>query len=74
MALTMSEGNAPSVWEVAEALVRESASARDPAERSPESLYARLVMHYLVGHEEVPVDAAAFYAWLTGFRRRHSGR
>lgn len=52
-----------SVWGIAERLRREAASAIDPAERSAQRLYSRLVTHYLTRHQPVPLDADSFYRW-----------
>lgn len=53
-----------SVWVVAEQLQREAAFAPDPAERTAQRLYSRLVSHYLAQHQQVPLDAGTFYRWF----------
>lgn len=52
-----------SVWDVAEILRREAASALDPNEQSAQRLYSRLVTHYLSNNQQVPLDADSFYRW-----------
>ncbi|OYV74912.1 MAG: DNA methylase N-4/N-6 [Chromatiales bacterium 21-64-14] len=53
-----------SVWVVVEQLQREAAFAPDPAERTVQRLYSRLVSHYLAHHQQVPLDAGTFYRWF----------
>ena len=50
-------------WRVAERLFQD-ASTLPVDERSAQTLYSRLVNHYLVRHQQVPVSAAAFHDWL----------
>lgn len=51
-----------SVWIIAEKLSR-SALSLEPSEQTPQRLYSRLVNHYLMCHQRVPVDADDFYRW-----------
>ena len=50
-------------WQVAEQILQD-VSTLPAAERSAQALYSRLVNHYLVRHQQVPVSAAAFHKWL----------
>lgn len=51
-------------WTLAGRLRQEAMLTPNPAERAPHRLYSRLVAHYLVRHQQVPVDADSFYNWL----------
>ena len=50
-------------WTLAGRLRQEAMRAPNPAERTPQRLYSRLVAHYLAHHQQVPVDAESFYRW-----------
>ncbi len=50
-------------WALAGRLRQEAMLAPNPAERTPQRLYSRLVAHYLAHHQQVPVDAESFYRW-----------
>ena len=52
-----------SVWTIAERLRQEAALTNDPSEQSAQRLYSRLVSHFLILHQPVPVDADSFYRW-----------
>ena len=52
-----------SVWTIADSLQEAAAEHVDPEERTAPRLYSRLVNQFLMKHEEVPVDANAFYRW-----------
>ena len=54
-----------SVWQVADDLCREAAVSDNPDELTAQRLYSRLVAHYLVHNQRVPLDAMAFYEWFT---------
>ncbi len=54
--------NGSCVWSIAEAL-RKEALTLEPAEQTQQRLYSRLVGHYLIRGEQVPVDANDFYRW-----------
>ena len=56
-------GLGTSPWQVAERLFQDALS-QPPAERRAPRLYSRLVNHYLARHEQVPISAASFYAWI----------
>ena len=56
------------VWSVAERLRLEAFSASDPAELTAQRLYSRLITHYLMHNQQVPVDADTFYQWLAAKR------
>lgn len=56
------EREAENAWTVAENLKREAA-ALAPEEQTAQRLYSRFVTHYLVHHQEVPLDADSFYRW-----------
>ena len=56
-------GLMPYVWTVAEQLWQEAMGAPDPGEQTAQRLYSRLVNHFLTRHQQVPVDAEAFYQW-----------
>jgi hypothetical protein len=56
------------VWSVAERLHREATLANDPSEQSAQRLYSRLITHFLMHEQQVPLDADAFYQWLAGKR------
>ncbi|MEX0696306.1 MAG: DNA methyltransferase [Dongiaceae bacterium] len=51
------------VWKVAEQLRQEAGSMLDPREQTAQRLYSRLITHYLTNHQQVPLDADAFYRW-----------
>ena len=51
------------VWTVAEQLRQEAALTLDPAEQTAQRLYSRLISHFLAHHQQVPLDADAFYQW-----------
>jgi 16S rRNA G966 N2-methylase RsmD len=51
------------VWKVAEQLRQEAGSMLDPSEQTAQRLYSRLITHYLTNHQQVPLDADAFYRW-----------
>ncbi len=53
----------PYVWTVAEQLWQEAKEAPDPGEQTVQRLYSRLVNHFLTRHQQVPIDAEAFYQW-----------
>ncbi len=53
----------PCVWAVAEQLQDEAALTLDPGEQTAQRLYSRLVSHFLTRHQQVPLDAEAFYQW-----------
>lgn len=57
-----------SVWKVAELLHHEARFAENITEQTPQRLYSRLVTHFLVRDQEVPVDADIFYQWLAAKR------
>ena len=50
-------------WAVASRLWKDSVNEVDSEERTPQRLYSRLINYFLVNHERVSVDAAAFYRW-----------
>ena len=50
-------------WTLAGRLRQEAMLAPNPAERTPQRLYSRLVAHYLAHHQPVPMDAESFYMW-----------
>ena len=50
------------VWTVAEQL-SQSASSLDSSEQTAQRLYSRLVNYFLTRHQNVPLDANAFYRW-----------
>ena len=50
-------------WQVAEQIFQD-VSTLPAGEHSAQTLYSRLVSHYLVRHQQVPVSAAAFRKWL----------
>ena len=54
------------VWTVAERLQREAELLADPSEKSAQRLYSRLISHFLANHQQVPLDASAFYRWHAG--------
>lgn len=56
-----SRGTSP--WQVAERLFQDALSL-PAAERRAPRLYSRLVNHYLARHQQVPISAASFYAWM----------
>ncbi len=51
------------VWTVADQLILTAAQSLDPLEQTVQRLYSRLVTHYLVNHQQVPLDADNFYRW-----------
>ena len=51
------------VWWVAEQLRAAAARTGDPGEQTAQRLYSRLVNYYLTRHQQVPLDAEAFYQW-----------
>ena len=53
----------PGVWAVAEQLRQEAVVNLDPREQTAQRLYSRLVSHFLTRHQQVPLDAEAFYRW-----------
>ena len=56
----------PGVWTVAERLRREAALTGDPLELTAQRIYSRLVSHFLIRSQQVPVDADSFYEWYRG--------
>lgn len=56
-----SRGTSP--WQVAERVFQDALSL-PAAERRAPRLYSRLVNHYLARHQQVPISAASFYAWM----------
>ena len=60
---TNSDQAIESVWKVAEKLRRDAALGLDPAEKTAQRLYSRLVTHYLANHQQVPLNADSFYRW-----------
>jgi 16S rRNA G966 N2-methylase RsmD len=52
------------VWEIADRLHDEARSSANPDELTAHRLYSRLVTHFLSHHQEIPLDADAFYQWL----------
>ena len=59
-------------WQVAEQICQD-ASPLPAAERSAQALYSRLVNHFLVCHQQVPVSAASFYEWHAARAARANG-
>ena len=59
-------------WPVAEQIFQD-ASTLPAAERSAQTLYSRLVNHFLVRHQQVPINAASFYKWLAARAARAKG-
>ncbi len=53
----------PCVWTVAQQLHQEGIRTLDPAEQTAQRLYSRLISHFLTRHQQVPLDAEAFYQW-----------
>lgn len=53
------------VWSVARSLQKAASLAKDPAEKTAQRLYSRLVNHFLSLQQQVPLDADAFYSWYT---------
>ncbi|MCI0719577.1 MAG: DNA methylase N-4/N-6 [Acidobacteria bacterium] len=51
------------VWTIAHKLAQDAASTLDPVEQTAQRLYSRLVTHYLANHQQIPLDAEAFYRW-----------
>ena len=51
------------VWTVAEELRQEAFLTLDPSEQTAQRLYSRLVSHFLSRHQQVPLNAEAFYQW-----------
>lgn len=51
------------VWTVAEQLRQEAALTLDPTEQTAQRLYSRLISHFLANHQQVPLNADAFYRW-----------
>lgn len=46
---------------VVRSLLRAARSSHDRSERTVQRLYSRFVTHYLVRHEDIPLDASKFY-------------
>lgn len=65
-------GLAANPWQVAERLCQDALTL-PAAERSAQMLYSRLVNHFLVRHQQVPVSAASFYEWLAAHTARANG-
>lgn len=53
-------GNA---WHMADRVRRKAEKAVDPAERTPQRMYSRLVNQILMSNQEVTIDADSFYRW-----------
>ena len=69
---TANPASSASLWQVAEQLLKDT-STLPATERSAQNLYSRLVNHYLVRHQQVPVSAAAFHEWLSAYAARANG-
>lgn len=52
------------VWQVASRLHKDAHEASDPEERTAHRLYSRLVGHFLLKEQDVPLDADTFYRWF----------
>jgi len=50
-------------WTVAEQIWQQALLTPDPEERTAHRLYSRLVNHFLIRHQPVPLNAEAFYRW-----------
>jgi hypothetical protein len=61
------------VWQVAARLQDDAHSAVDPEERTAQRLYSRLVGHFLMHQQDVPLDAEAFYRWFAARRAEEVG-
>lgn len=46
-------------------LIREARLATDKSERTAQRLYSRFITHFLVRHQDVPLDARSFYQLVT---------
>lgn len=57
------EANEDCVWAVATALHKAAFAGHDPAEKTAQRLYSRLVNYFLSRHQRVPLDAGTFYRW-----------
>jgi hypothetical protein len=64
---------AQDVWNVASRLHDDAHAAADPEEMSAQRLYSRLVGHFLLKQQDVPLDAEAFYRWLAAKRADQVG-
>ena len=67
-AARFTEAPAQDVWKVASRLHEDAHAAADPEERTAQRLYSRLVGHYLLRQQDVPLDAETFYRWLAAKR------
>lgn len=61
------------VWTVAARLRDDAHAAADPEEMSAQRLYSRLVGHFLLKQQDVPLDAETFYRWLAAKRAEEVG-
>lgn len=52
------------VWDLARDLHEAASKSADPAERTPQRLYSRLITHFLSHNQQVPLDADEFYEWV----------
>ena len=50
-------------WSIATKLWKTAGQDLDPDEQTVQRLYSRFVAHHLVNHQQVSVDAHAFYRW-----------
>ncbi len=51
------------VWTVAQQLRQEAALMLDPTEQTAQRPYSRLISHFLANHQQIPLNADAFYRW-----------
>jgi adenine-specific DNA methylase len=64
---------AQDVWKVAWRLHEDAHAAGDPDENTAQRLYSRLVGHFLMNQQDVPLDAETFYRWLAAKRAGEVG-
>jgi 16S rRNA G966 N2-methylase RsmD len=58
------KATAKDVWQIASQLHEDAYLATDPQEKTAQRLYSRLVGHFLLKQQDVPLDADTFYRWL----------
>jgi adenine-specific DNA methylase len=61
---TPPEATEAEIWPVTDYLMEQALRSEDSIEVTPQRLYSRLVGHYVVARQNVPIDAGAFYRQL----------